>query len=343
MENIGLRSYQQELSSRKTAAAIAAAFESPAKGTATSVHQKEQEVMQTRGEYNRVQQVSFDFSNVQSNDVYRKEFEKIRDYELPRYRERIAKAKTDAMEQFKSDFLYKLKNNIEMAYEKIEELNRALKKACFGNDTYRFEVKPNPAYREYYDMILSDLLISGENDLFSYDFLNKYQSTIDNLFAQIMNLSGNNSTAQSVELFSKYKTYLSFDMLSTDRNGKTDRLSRSIFTKSGGETQTPFYVAVLASFAQLYRIYEHDESANTVRLVIFDEAFNKMDSERIVESVKLLKQFSLQAVICSPPEKAADIAGISDKTLLVYKDNYQSGVVVWSKEMEQLHGDDRAL
>lgn len=36
---------------------------------------------------------------------------------------------------------------------------------------------------------------------------------------------------------------------------------------------------------------------NTVRLVVFDEAFNKMDSERIIESVRLLRKMGLQAII----------------------------------------------
>ena len=91
-------------------------------------------------------------------------------------------------------------------------------------------------------------------------------------------------------------------------------------TKSGGESQTPFYVAVLASFAQLYKVNYTNEYGSTARIVIFDEAFNKIDGERIIESVKLLRKFGLQAIICSPPENAADIVPVSDKTLLVYKE-----------------------
>lgn len=67
-----------------------------------------------------------------------------------------------------------------------------------------------------------------------------------------------------------------------------------------------------------------------------------MDGERIIESVKLLRSFGLQAIICSPPEKASEIAPIADKTLLVYKeaaDNaYRSTVVEWTKEMSEMHG-----
>lgn len=230
----------------------------------------------------------------------------------------------------------------EETYKRIEELNRALREAKFRNDTYRFKVEPNPVYHEYYDMIMSDLLMSGDVTLFSYDFTSKYQSTLDSLFSKIISLSDDDreSASKNIEIFSKYKTYLSFDLLSKDSNGRTDKLSKSIFTKSGGETQTPFYIAVLASFAQLYRVSDMKESGNTFRLVIFDEAFNKMDSERIVESVRLLKHFKLQVILCSPPEKVGDITPTADKTLLVNKERrkngYKSNIIEWTKEMSDI-------
>lgn len=334
--------YDVELKKRKTPDAVISGFNSPLKQTETSLREKIERLINLRSEYNRSQNMSFDIQNIDNNDIYEKEYIKIKDTELPKYRQQIEKAREDAIAQFKSDFLYKLQNNINETYTRIEELNRALRAAKFGNDTYRFKVEPNPAYREYYDMIMSDLLMDGDITLFSYAFTSKYQSTLDSLFSQIISLSDNDkeSASKNIEIFSKYKTYLSFDLLSIDSNGRTDKLSKSIFTKSGGETQTPFYIAVLASFAQLYRVNDTKESGNTFRLVIFDEAFNKMDSERIVESVKLLKHFKLQAILCSPPERVGDIAPMADKTLLVNKERYQhgykSGVIEWTKEMSDI-------
>lgn len=334
--------YDLELKKRKTPEAIISGFESPLAQTETLLRKKAEMLINLRSEYNRSQNMSFDIQSTDDNDPYENEYIKIKDTELPRYRQQIEKAKKDAMEQFKSDFLYKLKDNINRTYTRIDELNKALRAAKFGNDTYRFKVEPNPAYLEYYDMIMSDLLMSGDATLFSYDFTQKYQSTLDSLFSQIISLSDDDreSASKNIEIFSKYKTYLSFDLLSTDSNGRTDKLSRSIFTKSGGETQTPFYIAVLASFAQLYRVNDTKESGNTFRLVIFDEAFNKMDSERIVESVRLLKHFKLQAILCSPPEKVGDIAPTADKTLLVNKEKikngYKSSIIEWTKEMSDI-------
>lgn len=336
--------YDAELKKRGTPQAVANGFESPLKQTETLLKDKCDDVINLRSEYNRVQNVSFSFSDAFNNTDYENEYVKIKDTELPKYREEIKRAKEDAMAQFKSDFLYKLQRNIKEAIDRIDELNRALKNAHFGNDTYRFKVEPASEYREYYDMIMSDLLMNGDNTLFSYEFTNKYQSTLDSLFSQIISLSDNDreNAARNIEMFSKYTTYLSFDLYSTDINGTTVKLSRSMFTNSGGETQTPFYIAVLASFAQLYKVNDNKDTGNTFRLVIFDEAFSNMDSERSRESIKLLKYFKLQAIICAPSDKAANIAPIVDSTLLVNKEmgknGYRSRIIKWTKEMSDSYG-----
>ena len=221
--------------------------------------------------------------------------------------------------------------------------NRALSKAKFGNNTYKFECKPNPDYIEYYNMIMA--AEEGET-IFSYDFRQKYKDTIENLFSQLeMKYSSDSAAAEAVDRLSRYSTYLSFDLLSIDANGITEKLSRTINAKSGGEIQTPFYVAMLASFAQLYKVNDtRNQTDNTMRLLVFDEAFNKMDPERISESIMMLRKFGLQTIICSPSEKAGDISPLCDRTLLVDKQadgngGYRSTVIEWTKEMGEIKCD----
>ncbi|WP_312644139.1 SbcC/MukB-like Walker B domain-containing protein [Hydrogenoanaerobacterium sp.] len=119
--------------------------------------------------------------------------------------------------------------------------------------------------------------------------------------------------------YTDYRTYLFFDLEVTHKDGTSERLSKTLSKKSGGETQTPFYIAVLASFAQLYRI-GRDKSEKTSRLIIFDEAFSKMDGERIVRSIELLRKFKFQVILSAPPDKIGDIATLVDRNLLVYRE-----------------------
>ena len=246
------------------------------------------------------------------------------------------------MEQFQNDFLAKLKSSIDQVQDQVKNLNRALRQAQFGTDSYQFRVERNPDYAEYYDMIMDPELMEGDVGLFARPFQDKYGQLIEKLFSQIttaddtqLNVRKQSELQENIQRYTDFRTYLKFDLETTDQNGTRQMLSQTLNTKSGGETQTPFYIAVLASFAQLYRVNDTSSFGNTVRLAVFDEAFNKMDSDRIIESVRLLRKMGLQAIICTPPDKVSDIMPIADRTLLVNKDKYRMHILPFGKEIAQ--------
>ena len=273
------------------------------------------------------------------NDEFDAERKLLAESQLPLYREKMQNARQSALEQFQNDFLYKLKASIEQAQQQVRDLNRALKQAQFGTDEYEFIAAKNPDYAEYYDMITSKELMD-EGGLFALPFQQKYAPLIDELFGRIaasddtqMNARKQSELKTNIDLYTDYRTYLKFDLATTDRNGNRQLLSQTLNTKSGGETQTPFYIAILASFAQIYQVNNLSTLANnTVRLVVFDEAFNKMDSDRIIESVHLLRKLHLQAIISTPPDKIQDIGPEADRTFLVCKDKYQMFIRPYGKE-----------
>ena len=185
-------------------------------------------------------------------------------------------------------------------------------------------------------------IMEGDVGLFARPFQDKYGQLIEKLFSQIttaddtqLNARKQSELQENIQRYTDFRTYLKFDLETTDQNGTKQLLSQTLNTKSGGETQTPFYIAVLASFAQLYRVNDTSSFGNTVRLAVFDEAFNKMDSDRIIESVRLLRRMGLQAIICTPPDKVSDIMPIADRTLLVNKDKYIMHILPFGKEIAQ--------
>lgn len=56
-------------------------------------------------------------------------------------------------------------------------------------------------------------------------------------------------------------------------------------------------------------------------------------SDRIIESVRLLRKMGLQAIICTPPDKLPDIMPLADRTHLVIKEKYQMHTKAWGKEI----------
>ena len=189
-------------------------------------------------------------------------------------------------------------------------------------------------------MICDELLMEGLT-LFS-DAFQKYRDVVEELFRQIIDTGEGLLTAdkrealnKNLEKFTDYKTYLDFDLIVTDDEGRESRLSRVISKKSGGETQTPFYISVLASFAQLYRIKQ--KANNTVRIIVFDEAYSKMDHQRIKESINLIRKLGLQVILSAPTEKIGDIAPLVDRNLCVTRIKNETIVRAFdSKELEEM-------
>ena len=299
------------------------------KQTETVMEMHRVERRRLRMAYDQEFQMPFDIEK-EDNAEFEKELHTLADIRLPDYIEKIRDAREKAYNQFRDDFIAKLKSNIESVSEQIRELNEALRSSVFGTDRYRFEMKPRAEYQSYYDMITDPMLLDiGGYNIASANFNEKYQREIDSLFKTLiisdseLNAERRAEYERNIRKFTDYKTYLVFDLLVTNDQGETQRLSRTLLKKSGGETQIPFYISLLASFSQTCRIRAKTQN-NTLRLIILDEAFSKMDGERIQESISLLRRFGLQAVFSAPPEKIPDIAPNVDRNIAVYKSGHHS-------------------
>ena len=317
----GMLRYSRELSLRGDPDHIANAFPRNLTGAKNAKEKNWELVVDLRHSYNDKYKMGYDYRNAE-NDVYVDAFNELSNNRLPEYHLRIKDAKEKALEQFQEDFISRIHNNIKNANLLIDELNNAIRGTPFGEDLYKFRIIPKAEYKRYHDMIMDEMITQGGYTLFSLQFNDKYKEEIAELFAIITNEDGSGGSSEyerRVREFTDFKTYLYFELEVYGHDGIAQRLSKTIHKKSGGETQTPFYVAVLASFAQLYRS-GRDKTTKTSRLIIFDEAFSKMDSERIVKSVELLRKFKFQAILSAPPDKIDDIAGLVDRNICVHRD-----------------------
>lgn len=291
--------------------------------TQDKVNRLRNRLLDLRRRYVIAHNLSYDCDTLSTNAEFDKDLENLQGVLLPSYMKKIETAHANATKEFKDDFIYKLRTAFETIRAQIDDLNQALKNVKFGRDSYRFTVTPNKDYLEYYNMITDDLLLNvgDAEDV----YLEKYKNVMNDLFNMISSSTDetNGDVRQqiiaNVEKFTDYRTYLNFDLLVRRGNSQTESsLARTFKQQSGGETQTPFYISILASFAQLYRT--SDPNSDSLRLVIFDEAFSKMDGNRIKQSVDLLKSFGLQAILSTPSEKLRDLSKIVDLVLVTIHD-----------------------
>ena len=248
-------------------------------------------------------------------------YDRLRTSEILEYEEKVESARAAAEEEFREQFLAKLQENMKQAQSEFKELNRALKDIAFSSEQYEFLYMPSKTYRNYYEMIMDDFnMVQGES-IFSGIFHETHKAVIEELFDRLA--FQNDNQAKTLDEFTDYRTYMDYDIKIIHSDGSYSYYSKVCEEKSGGETQTPFYVTVAASFVQLYGNNIGGEAAG---LVMFDEAFNNMDDERIGGVLEFLKRLPLQIIIAAPPDKIQYIGPSMAETLLVMTDEKVSYV-----------------
>ena len=248
-------------------------------------------------------------------------YDRLRTSELLDYEEKVEAAKQAAEEEFREQFLAKLQENMKQAQGEFKELNRALKDIAFSSEQYEFLYMPSKKYRSYYEMLMDDFNVVQGESIFSGIFHENHREVIDELFERLAIQNDNNS--KTLDEFTDYRTYMDYDIKIIHSDGSYSYYSKVCEEKSGGETQTPFYVTVAASFVQLYSNNIGGEAAG---LVMFDEAFNNMDDERIGGVLEFLKRLPLQILIAAPPDKIQYIGPQMEETLLIMTDERVSYV-----------------
>lgn len=267
-----------------------------------------------------------------SSEDWRNAYNETRSVRLEEFTAHVAAARERAEEIFRNEFINQIKRNIDTVGREIKLLNKALEEYTFGNTKYRFKCSPteNAEMRKYYDMITSarldgasiyELLETGTD-------LAEYEPMVKTLFQMISSegtdLASRQQVEANIEKYKSFQTYLRFDLVEVAPDGKEYPLSRSMGSKSGGERQTPFYVAILASLMKTYRI---NQNANSLRLVVFDEAFDKIDTSRIEECINMLREIGFQSIIAAPDNKAPYIAPLVERTWVVIKPDEKTSVL----------------
>jgi len=251
------------------------------------------------------------------------EKEKLVTSELPNYENQIARQRGLAEQELVENFIHRLREQIEDARQQLAFLNGTLANLRFGGERFEFIHQPAPALRQVFDMVMDSQQVMGDS-LFDSDFRQKHQQGWDLLFERLTS-AHDDENAELREL-QDYRNYLQYDIRIHYPNGDRALLSQINAKKSGGETTTPFYVAMAASFAQAYRLNQARPS-DTIRLALFDEAFGKMDTARTASALHFMREAGLQVLLATPPDKSGSLLPYVDSVCTVVRKNNHSFVI----------------
>ena len=258
------------------------------------------------GEYGTGEEVVF---------AYAQEYRTLSNHNLIEYEEKLNKAKEDCELEFRENFLARMRENIEGAQDIFKNLNKALKNIYYGNDSYKFHYSAHSRKQGLYEMITSEVNMGGFT-LFASEFEERYHSEMEDLFSKLTESDERGDKILSE--YTDYREYMDYDIEIVSKDGKSQYFSKIYGEKSGGETQTPYYVAIAASFAQMYSVGE------TIRIIMLDEAFDKMDDDRIENMMKFLRSQNFQIILATPPAKIETIGEYVDTVLVTYRNGYSS-------------------
>ena len=274
----------------------------------------EKEIINLQTHYRNTYEFNKEIGIAGIND-FLEELSDIRNTKVIEYEEKVKEARKRSEEEFKEHFISKIQENIITAKAEFKELNKGLKGIMFGNEEYVFKIGKSKENHEYYDMIMDDENIGEGYTLFSTSFENKHKELLNELFEKLTLDDVNNEL--ELRKLTDYRNYMSYDIEIKYDNGTTSLFSKVCKEKSGGETQTPFYVAMAASFLQLYKSIGGIN--DSIGLILFDEAFDKMDDVRITAMMKFYNKLNLQMIIAAPPQKIESIAPFVNTVLLAIK------------------------
>ena len=311
------------------------------KGESSKKEEIYQELVAARSAYTK-KYTQRNFSVVEEdNKVYQELLESLSCDNLETYRQAANEQAKAAVEHFKDDFVFKIRSAIREAYQRRDELNRIISRLDFGKDKYQFVITKNKgADGKYYKMFMDDTLqinpaqlsgsIENQMNLFTMEHEENYGDMMNELIGIF--IPPENATHEELEeakknmdKYADYRTYLSFDMQQIVQ-GEEDMkigLGKMIRKNSGGEGQNPLYVALLASFAQIYRINLSPKIHRnpTLRLVVLDEAFSKMDAEKVASCIALIRGLGFQAIISATNDKIQNYLENVDKTFVYANPN----------------------
>jgi energy-coupling factor transporter ATP-binding protein EcfA2 len=328
--------YAEKQIERSNLRDLANNYESTLKGNRTKVENLKKEYQNLAQGYDREFNALLSLDPAENGEAERI-LKRLEISELPEYREKIARARRDAEREFKEHFISRLNELIEEARESFQEINEILRVLSFGRDQYRFTLEERNDRKGQIEIIRKAAAIPAQEEtLFSQITDPVELKAAQDLFERILNANLDSPELRSI---CDYRTYFRYDIKikETDvidpASGKPMELSLSkvLREKSGGETQTPYYVAIAASF---YRFYK-PQPETTIRLVMFDEAFNRMDDERIGKILKFYRDLNIQLISSVPTEKIEAIAPHMDRINLVIRHGF-------SAKVRDFHSDETA-
>ena len=262
----------------------------------------------------------------EDNDAYEAQLRKVEGAEIPGYREKAEKERRNWEIFFRQNVLSRLHAALQEVERTRNLLNALLRPHPIGDNRYSITKRENPDFAIYH-RLLNAAHAAGEDDLF---FRNIEEDLRDAMEQFLLLLTEKSDSAEATRLLD-YRCYFDYDMEVRNINDETARPSsvdKHAGKFSGGENQSPYFIAILASYLRAYKRHDSRGRSPSLALVPIDEAFSKLSGERIRDCINALKSFDLQGVFSMSTGNIPYAFDLCDHLLAISKEERKVGTKV---------------
>ncbi len=217
----------------------------------------------------------------------------IEDADIPKFEKKSASERKRWEALFRTQVLSRMQQAIKNVENIISLLNHQLKRPI-GHDRYKIDKKPNPDFRIYRELIDLNAL-HHEDELFFASMGGELKDALQQFLKTLVQNANSPEAARLLD----YRQYFDYDLLVTDirdPDGKPVSVDKQSGKMSGGENQSPYFVAILASYLHAYNRHEARRKEPSLALVPIDEAFSKLSGERIQNCLQAMAELDLQGM-----------------------------------------------
>jgi hypothetical protein len=226
-------------------------------------------------------------------EPYERRLAVIEEANIPEYEKKSATERKRWESLFRTQVLSRMQQALKNVENIISLLNQQLK-SPIGHDRYKIERKPNPDFKIYRDLIDLNAL-HHEDELFFASMSGELKDALEAFLGVLVKNAGSPEAARLLD----YRQYFDYDLFVTDIRDPDARpvsVDKQSGKMSGGENQSPYFVAILASYLHAYNRHERRRKEPSLGLVPIDEAFSKLSGERIQNCIQAMAELDLQGM-----------------------------------------------
>ena len=230
-----------------------------------------------------------------SNEPWDKLRRQIADAGIPDYQAKSESARKQWESLFRTQVLQKLHQALNEVHRVVSLLNDYLRKQPVGDDRYEIATKPNPEFKAYRDLVGLNA-VHHQDDLFFASVAGDLRIALEHFLQTLVNEPNSVEAARLLD----YRHYFDYDLWvwdTRDPEAKPVSVDRQSGKFSGGENQSPYFVAIIASYLRAYQRHESRWRTPSLALVPIDEAFSKLSTERIMDCMEAIMKLDLQGVL----------------------------------------------